>query len=167
MAKSVNCHQFFLRETLMRTLRSLCVAAAVSALPAAAAFAGTAEKTVPFALDQWVELASTDGPVTLHRVRVVRQGGVTKSSFMRPGNNKYLDDVQIQLEFTNESSNDWEARFAIEWLDGDGKVIDGYEGTEGLDSEQRHDQQTVTLSTLKYGIDKAKRLKIRIDTNPD
>ena len=151
----------------MRTLRSLCFALAVFALLPAVSFAGTAEKSVAFALDQWVELASTDGPVTLHRVRVVRQGGVTKSSFMRPGNNKYLDDVQIQLEFTNESSNDWEARFAIEWLDGEGKVIDGYEGTEGLDSEQRHDQQSVTLSTLKYGIDKAKRLKIRIDTNPD
>ena len=151
----------------MRTLRSLCFALAVFALLPAVSFAGTAEKSVAFALDQWVELASTDGPVTLHRVRVVRQGGVTKSSFMRPGNNKDLDDVQIQLEFTNESSNDWEARFAIEWLDGEGKVIDGYEGTEGLDSEQRHDQQTVTLSTLKYGIDKAKRLKIRIDTNPD
>ena len=25
----------------------------------------------------------------------------------------------------------------------------------------------VTLSTLKYGIDKAKKLTIRIDTNPD
>ena len=35
------------------------------------------------------------------------------------------------------------------------------------DSEQRHEQQTVTLSTLKYGIDKAKKLKIRITTNPD
>ena len=125
------------------------------------------EKNVPFKLDQWIELASTDGPVTLHRMRLVRQGGVTKSSFMRPGNNKYLADVQIQLEFTNDSTNDWEARFAIEWLDGDGKVVDGYEGDEGLDSEKRHEQQTVTLSTLKYGIDKAKKLTIRIDTNPD
>ena len=151
----------------MRTLRSLCFAAAVSALLPVAAFAGTAEKTVPFAFDQWVELASTDGPVTLHRLRIVREGGITKSSFMRPGNNQYLADVQIQLEFTNDSTNDWEAQFEIEWVDGDGKVIDGYKGKEGLDSEQRHEQQTVTLSTLKYGLDKAKKLKIRIDTNPD
>ena len=77
------------------------------------------------------------------------------------------EDVQIQLEFTNDSSNDWEARMSIEWLDGEGKPIDGYQGEEGLDSEQRHDQQTVTLSTLKYGLDRARKLKISIDTNPD
>ncbi len=151
----------------MRNVRPLRLALAAVLLLPLATFAGTVEKNVPFKLDQWIELASTDGPVTLHRVRIVRQGGVTKSSFMRPGNNKYLADVQIQLEFTNDSTNDWEARFAIEWLDGDGKVVDGYEGDEGLDSEKRHEQQTVTLSTLKYGIDKAKKLVIRIDTNPD
>lgn len=155
----------------MRTVRSLsstlALAAALALGAPAVSQAGTVEKSVPFVLDQWIELGSTDGPVTLHRLRLVRQGGVTKSSFMRPGNNRYLADVQIQLEFSNDSTNDWEARFAVEWLDGDGKVIDGYEGDEGLDSEQRHDQQTVTLSTLKYGVDKAKKLKIRIDTNPD
>ncbi len=30
-----------------------------------------------------------------------------------------------------------------------------------------YEEQTVTLSTLKYGLDKAKKLRIRIDTNPD
>jgi hypothetical protein len=151
----------------MRTLRKLTIALALMTLLPAATYAGTAEKTVPFALDQWVDLASTDGPLTLHRVRIVRQGGVTKSSFMRPGNSKFLEDVQIQIEFTNDSSNDWEARVAIEWLDAEGRTIDGYDGKESLDSEQRHDQQTITLSTLKYGVEKAKKLKIRIDTNPD
>ena len=52
-------------------------------------------------LGEWVELASTDGPVTLHRIRLVREGGITKSTFMRPGNSQYLADVQIQLEYTN------------------------------------------------------------------
>ena len=155
----------------MCSVRSLCLALilalAVAVVVPAAALAGTAEKTVPFAFDQWVELASTDGPVTLHRVRIVRQGGVTKSSFMRPGGSQYLDDVQVQLEFTNDATKDWEAKFSIEWLDGEGHAIDGYQGKEDLDSEQRHDQQTVTLSTLKYGLEKAKKLKIRIDYNPD
>jgi len=131
------------------------------------ASAGTAEKTSTFKIGEWIDLASSDGPVTLHRLRLVREGGVTKSSFMRPGNSQYLDDVQIQLEFTNDATQDWEARFSIEWVDGDGRAIDGYQGKEGLDSEKRHDQQTVTLSTLKYGLDRAKKLKIRIDYNPD
>jgi len=131
------------------------------------ASAGTAEKTSTFKIGEWIDLAASDGPVTLHRLRLVREGGVTKSTFMRPGNSQYLADVQIQLEFTNDATQDWEARFAVEWLDADGKAIDGYQGNEGLDSEKRHDQQTVTLSTLKYGLDRAKKLKIRIDFNPD
>jgi hypothetical protein len=86
---------------------------------------------------------------------------------MRPGNSQYLADVQIQLEYTNDSTNDWEAKFDVEWLDASGVAIDGYRGQEGLDSEKRHDQQTVTLSTLKYGLEKAKKLRIRLDYNPD
>lgn len=151
----------------MRTVRSLCLIAAVFLLLPVAASAGTAEKTVAFKLGEWIDLASTDGPVTLHRIRVVREGGLTKSTFMRPGNSQYLADVQIQLEFTNDSTNDWEAKFDVEWLDAAGDAIDGYRGAESLDSEKRHEEQTVTLSTLKYGLDKAKKLKIRIDTNPD
>ncbi len=151
----------------MRSLRSLCLAAALSALLPVATFAGTAEKTVTLKMGEWVELASTDGPVTLHRIRLVREGGITKSTFMRPGNSQYLADVQIQLEYTNDSTNDWEAKFDVEWLDAGGVAIDGYRGQEGLDSEKRHDQQTVTLSTLKYGLEKAKKLRIRLDYNPD
>lgn len=37
----------------------------------------------------------------------------------------------------------------------------------GLDSESRQDDATVTLSTLKYGLDKAKKLKIKIDFYQD
>ena len=159
------------REMPMRMIRScrfaVGLAAALSLFLPNATFAGTAEKTVTLKLGEWVELASTDGPVTLHRIRLVREGGITKSSFMRPGNSQYLADVQIQLEFTNDSTNDWEAKFDLEWLDSAGVAIDGYRGQEGLDSEKRHDQQTVTLSTLKYGIDRAKKLRIRIDFQPD
>lgn len=151
----------------MRIVSTLCWTLALAALLPVAALAGTAEKAVTLKVGEWVELAATDGPVTLHRIRLVREGGITKSSFMRPGNSQYLADVQIQLEYTNDSTNDWEAKFDVEWLDGEGSTIDGYRGQEGLDSEQRHEEQTVTLSTLKYGLDKAKKLKIRIDFNPD
>ena len=151
----------------MRNVRTLCWTLALAALLPMASFAGTAEKTVTLKMGEWVDLASTDGPVTLHRIRLVREGGFTKSKIMRPGNSQYLVDVQIQLEYTNDSTNDWEAKFDVEWLDAEGNAIDGYRGQEGLDSEQRHDEQTVTLSTLKYGLDRAKKLKIRIDTNPD
>lgn len=151
----------------MRSVRSVCLTLAFVIVLPAASFAGTAEKTVTLKMGEWVELAATDGPVTLHRIRLVREGGITKSKIMRPGNSQYLADVQIQLEYTNDSTNDWEAKFDVEWLDAGGDAIDGYRGQEGLDSEQRHDEQTVTLSTLKYGLDRAKKLRIRIDFNPD
>ncbi len=143
-------------------------AAVVSSLAGTgAAAAGEVEKSVPFELDRWVELGATDGPVTLHRLRVARQAAGAKSKLVRPGNSQYLADVQIQLEFTNDATRDWEARLEVEWLDADGAVIDGYGDSENLDSESRHDEQTVTLSTLRYGLERARTLKIRIRFQPD
>ena len=129
-------------------------------LPAAAI-----EKSVPFALDQWIELKTTEGPVTLHRIRLASQGGVTKSKIFRPGGSAYTADVQIQLEFSNEATADYEARIRFEWLDASGAVIDGFEGGEDLDSEARFEQQTVTLSTLRYGLDRAKTLRFSISVS--
>ena len=143
-------------------------AAVVSSLAGTgAAAAGEVEKSVPFELDRWVELGATDGPVTLHRLRVARQAAGAKSKLVRPGNSQYLADVQIQLEFTNDATRDWEARLEVEWLDADGAVIDGYGDSENLDSESRHDEQTVTLSTLRYGLERARTLKVRIRFQPD
>ncbi|KAB2966213.1 MAG: hypothetical protein F9K18_05900 [Thermoanaerobaculia bacterium] len=143
----------------------------IAALPALAvaapAVAGEVERNVPFALDQWVELASSDGPVTLHRMRLTRTGASAKSRIMRPGNSEYLEDVQIQVEFTNDATRDWEMRLRCEWLDEQGRVIDGYDDREGLDSESRHDEQTVTLSTLRYGLERARKLRVRVEYHPD
>jgi hypothetical protein len=139
----------------------------LAAALAAPALAGEVDKTAPFVLDQWIELGATDGPVTLHRIRLVRQGGVTKSKLMRPGGSQYLEDVQLQLEFSNVGSQDWESRWRIEWTDAAGAAIDGYDGSENLDSGARYEQQTVTLSTLRYGLDRGKQLTLRIEFFPD
>jgi hypothetical protein len=146
--------------------RRSCVVALVVALglPLSAA---AVEKSAPFALDQWIELKVTEGPVTLHRIRIVSQGGITKSKFIRPGGSEYLTDVQIQLEFSNESTDDWEARVRFKWLDAEGKVIDGYSGDENLDNEAKFEQQTMTLSTLRYGLDKAKKIELEISVARD
>ena len=125
------------------------------------------EKSAPFALDQWIELKATEGPVTLHRIRLTGQGGITKSKFMRPGNTEYVSDVQIQLEFSNEATDDWKAQIHFRWLDAEGKVIDGYNGGEQLDSESKFEQQTVTLSTLRYGLEKAKKIEVEISLSRD
>lgn len=135
---------------------------------AASARAGEVEKKVSFALGDWVDLASTDGPVTIHRIRIEKQSGLTKSKLFRPGGGAaYTADVQVQIEFTNDATHDWDAAVEIEWLDKDGEAIDGYRGTESLDSESRRDLQTITLSTLKYGLDRAKKLRVRIEFHPE
>jgi hypothetical protein len=130
---------------------------------ASSARAGEFHKSVPFAFDQWFDVNSTDGPVTLHRIRIVREKASAKSRIMRPGNSEYLQDVQIQLEYTNDAKRDWETRMKVEWLDDQGKAIDGYNDDENLDGDSRHDEATVTLSTLLYGLERAKTLSIKLD----
>ena len=141
---------------------ALAVALLLSSTPAAAV-----EKNVAFALDQWIDLNVTEGPVTLHRIRLASQSGVTKSKIFRPGGSMFTTDVQIQLEFTNQSTDDYEARIRFEWLDAAGVAIDGYDGTESLDNEARFEQQTMTISTLRYGLDKAKKIRLAISTARD
>lgn len=145
-------------------MKRLIVAVAVSCLlSGGVAYAGDFEKKVPFAFDQWFDVNSTDGPVTLHRIRIVRERASAKSRIMRPGNSEYLQDVQIQLEYTNDAKRDWETRMKVEWLDDQGKAIDGYNDDENLDGDSRHDEATVTLSTLLYGLERAKTLSIKLD----
>ncbi len=127
------------------------------------ASAGEVSKKVPFVLDEWVELDVTDGPVTLHRIRLTELRAGAKSKIFRPGGSDHAKDVQIQLEFTNTSKDDdWEAMLRFEWVDAEGKVIDGYNDEEGLGNDSNREEQTVTLSTLKYGLERAKKIEIDI-----
>jgi len=144
------------------------LALVVAVLSASPARAGEVERKVNFALGEWVDLNSTDGPVTIHRIRIERQGGLTKSKLFRPGGGaSYASDVQVQIEFTNDATHDWEIAVEVEWLDANGVAIDGYRGEENLDSESRRDLQTITLSTLKYGLDRARKLRVRLEFHPE
>jgi hypothetical protein len=126
-------------------------------------------RTVPFALDQWIEIGLRDGAVTIHRLRIERRTGLRgfKSVVTRPAHSEYLQDVQIQVEYTNESTSDWKVRANVVWLDGAGQVIDGYKGSEDLDDGKRHELATMQFSTLKYGLDQGRRLSIDLEVEPD
>ncbi len=149
-------------------MRRLVVSATCMALLVSSAARGeSVNKTLPFELDRWYEIKSSEGPVTLHRIRLAaKEGLVSKSKIFRPGNSEYLETVQIQLEYTNSSSREWKAEMRIHWLDEQDRVIDGYNGSEDLGEEENFQHATVTLSTLKYGLDRAKRLRIKIDAVP-
>lgn len=155
----------------MPRIRSLAlpVVALILALsaPTEGASGGKVEKSVDFSLGTWIDLDLTEGPVTLHRIRLVEQSGqFTKSQFIRPVGGEYLKTVQIQLEYSNSATKDWEAYIKFEWLDADGEVIDGYNDSESLDDREVHDDTTVTLSTLKYGLARAKTIRFSISVSP-
>lgn len=129
--------------------------------------AASVTRTADFELGTWLELGAKDGEVTLHRIRLVEvTGTITKSDFMRPSGAGYLKTVQLQIEYTNPTTHDWEARVRVEWLDADGVPIDGHEGEEDLDKQEHHEVQTITISTLRYGLARAKTLTVSIEFGP-
>ncbi len=152
--------------TSRRLWTAVLVVALAGAWPAPSA-ASSVTKTADFQLGAWLDFDAKDGEVTLHRVRLVEvTGTITKSDLTRPSGAEYLKTVQFQVEYSNPTTRDWEARVKVEWLDADGVAIDGYEGDEDLDKRESHDVQTITISTLRYGLAKAKTLKVNIDFGP-
>jgi hypothetical protein len=126
-------------------------------------------RNFPFELDKWYALDDAkDGPVTLHRIQVARQQGrFTKSTLFRPGNSEYLASIEIKLEYSNSATRDWKGKFRLALLDDTGQEIDGYNGSESLDEQQSHNLVTIKLSTLKYGLDRARKLRVVIECSPD
>jgi hypothetical protein len=129
----------------------------------------TVSRTFPFEADKWYALDDTkDGPVTLHRIQVARQQGrLTKSTLFRPGNTEYLASIEVKLEYSNSATRDWKAKFHLALLDDGGQEIDGYNGTESLDEQENHNLVTIKLSTLKYGLERARKLRVVIECHPE
>lgn len=152
----------------MRTLSiAICWIALLAALTAAPARALEVTKSFDFALEEWHELDASDGAVTLHRIRLnPQEKRLTKSRVFRPYNQEYLESVAIQLEYTNGSSTNWNARISARWLDEDGEVIDGFSGNEKLDKKAARKVTGLAVSTFRYGLEKAKTLEIAISFEP-
>lgn len=132
----------------------------VMALPAQAE---KIELEFPFELDEWFDIDHEDGPITIHRVRVESKANV-KSRIFRPGirGDSMIQDVQIQIEYTNRSARDVECELEVFWLDAEGRPIDGYAGEEDMNEEET-DQMTAQRSTLIYGLEVAKTLSVKIE----
>ena len=126
-------------------------------------------RTFAFETDKWHSLDDAkDGPVTLHRIQIARQHGrFTKSTLFRPGNSEYLASIEIKIEYSNSATKDWKAKLRVALLDDAGLEIDGYNGSEDVDEQQSHNLVTVKLSTLKYGLDRARKLRVVIECSPD
>lgn len=138
------------------------------ALAAPALAQTSVDKTVPFELDKWYELGVKDGPVTLHRIRLARQaGGGLKARVTRAADEEYTVPIKVELEYSNASSSDWKVAFRISWVDDDGQVIDGYNGSSQLDDKKDFDRVGGTVTTLKYGLARARHLRLVMSVRPD
>ena len=106
--------------------------------------------------------------MTFHRIQVARQQGLfTKSTLFRPGNSEYLASIEIKLEYSNSATRDWKAKFRLALLDEGGLEIDGYNGTEDLNEQESHTLATIKLSTLKYALERARKLRVVIECEPE
>jgi len=131
----------------------------LATVPASAA---EIDKEFPFKVDEWFPLEVTDGEVTVHRIRIKTIKGNFKSRVFRPSSTEFVRTVQIQIEYTNDSSRDVEADLDIVWVDSHGNEIDGYRDEEDMD-EDEHDEMTAMISTSAYGLEQAKKLRVKID----
>ena len=145
-----------------------CVVAATLALAPAPLAAGEVRNDVKLEFDRWVDLKVSDGPVTLHRFRLIRDAkGSIKSRIARPSNSRYLEDVRLEIEYSNDASRDWELTVRGEWTDARGEAIDGVDQTESLDDGKRFESVTITFPTLRYGLDHGTKLKLELFFTPD
>lgn len=130
---------------------------------APSASAGEVTKTFDFELDEWHDVAYTDGPITIHRIRLDRvEGRFTKSSVWRPHNNENLDTIRITIEYTNTDSKGWKARVTTRWFDGEDRLIDGFGANESFNKNSARKTVEVSVPTLTYGIDRAEKLELSV-----
>jgi len=141
------------------------LAATVLAAPASAQT--SVDRTVPFELDKWFELNVKEGPITLHRIRLERVGGGGLKARVTGGEDEYRVAVKVELEYSNAASSDWRGVFRISWVDEAGETIDGYNGSHELEEKKDFIRTGGTVTTLRYGLAHARRLRLLLNVKPD
>jgi hypothetical protein len=141
------------------------LAATVLAAPTSAQT--SVDKTVPFELDKWYELNVKEGPITLHRIRLERGAGGGLKSRVTGGEDEYHVPVKAELEYSNAASSDWRVVFRISWVDESGEAIDGYNGSHQLSEKKDFERASGTVTTLRYGLARAKKLRLLLNVKPD
>jgi hypothetical protein len=150
---------------MARTAWMLTLLAAALAVPASAQT--LVDKTVPFELDKWYELNAKEGPITLHRIRLERAGGGGLKARVTGGEDEYRVPVKAELEYSNVASSDWRVVFRISWVDESGEAIDGYNGSHQLSEKKDFERASGTVTTLRYGLTRAKKLRLFLSVKPD
>lgn len=122
------------------------------------------ETTVPFELDEWIDLDIEDGAITLHRLRLSSD---VRGLGRRMRDTEYTQAVQLQLEYSNDGDEDWQVEALLEWLDADGEVIQGLSEDFELDDDTRRGVKKEGVTALRYGLNKAADLRLDLSLRPD
>jgi len=125
------------------------------------------DKTLPFELDKWYELNVKEGPITLHRIRLERGVGGGLKSRVTGGEDEYRAPLKVELEYSNAASSDWRVVFRISWTDDSGEAIDGYNGSHQLSEKKDFERTGGTVMTLRYGLARARKLRLLLNIKPD
>jgi hypothetical protein len=121
-------------------------------------------KSFDFALETWFDVEHTEGAVTVHRARLTRKSG--GFSVKSPANEPNLQAVEVQIEYSNETDRKWKGWYTIRWLDENGTLIDGFQDKGGFTAKSARRLVNTSVTTLKYGLDRAKKLEIEIFLEP-
>jgi hypothetical protein len=140
---------------------------AATVLTAPASAQTSVDKTVPFELDKWYELNMKEGPITLHRIRLERTGGGGLKARVTGAEDEYRVPVKVELEYSNVASSDWRVVFRVSWVDDGGEAIDGYNGSHQLSEKKDFERTGGTVTTLRYGIGRARKLRLLLSVKPD
>ncbi|HVS14176.1 MAG TPA: hypothetical protein VMV46_09645 [Thermoanaerobaculia bacterium] len=153
-------------STLPRLLGVALLGALLGALASAStASAQTVDESFPFELERWYRIEHTSGPVTIHRLRLTHTQGGFASRLKR--DDRYQQQVTLELEFSNQGDADWKCQAEVEWLDEAGLVIEGVTSKLELDDRKQNDIRRESKVVLRYGLQRARTLHIKLRLDPD
>jgi hypothetical protein len=138
---------------------------AIAAAIAPASLAQTVDQSFPFELERWYRIEHTSGPITIHRVRLTHtQGGIASRVKL---DQRYQQQVTLELEFSNSGDADWKCQTEIEWTDADGLTIEGVSQRFDLADRKTLVIRKEAKAALRYGLQRARTVNIKLRLDPD
>jgi hypothetical protein len=120
-----------------------------------------------FELEKWIDVNKTDGPITIHRIRVSEdQAGIRSKSAEMALNRAYVQRIAVQIEYTNESSRRYKSHIAVNMADANGEAVDGFSDDEGLEPNKSRGLVTRSFPASKYGLQRVTRIDLEIKLTP-
>jgi hypothetical protein len=136
-------------------------------VPAVAPARRWSSKTVPFELGRSGTNAPTSKKADHASLATGREPLERAALQTALSEDEYRVPVKAELEYSNAASSDWRVAFRISWVDESGESIDGYNGSHQLSEKKDFERASGTVTTLRYGLARAKKLRLLLSIKPD